>query len=197
MSGRNLKQTNQDKKRARPLRLLKSSLTSNGRGDSSRREIVPNLTPAVFRTPTTVIKTMNRRKKRVKPPIVQQADNLVARHSPQKRVGVDTGLTPFDPGEMTKQPVLSLASRVRFKPLSHLVTNVKTGSEKNKPSSRYHEETGAGVKLFPRFEVPSHKREDSEGVGVKSSPHSLEEEVLPLEGGGLRRGGGQGLSPFP
>ena len=94
MSGKDLKLSRQadlNKKRGRPLRLLKNPLTSNGRGDSSRREIEPKLTPEVFRTPATAVKIRTRKKRGVRPPFVQQADNLVARHSPQQRVGVDTG----------------------------------------------------------------------------------------------------------
>ena len=168
MSGKDLKlsrQANLDKKRGRPLRLLKNPLTSNGRGDSSWREIKPKLTPEVFRTPATAIRIRTKRKRGVRPSIVQPANNPVARYSPQQRVGVDTGLTPYDPGERMKRSVSSLASRVRFKSLSHLVTDVKTNSEKSSLSPRHQEGTGAGVKLSPRFEEPLHEGGGAQGGG--------------------------------
>ena len=215
MSGKDLKLSRQadlNKKRGRPLRLLKSPLTSNGRGDSSRREIEPKLTPEVFRTPATAVKIKTGKKRGVRPPFVQRADNLVARHSPQQRVGVDTGLTPYDPGERIRRPASSLASRMRLKSLSHLVTDVKTDSGKSSPS--FQEETEAGVKMSPRFEEPLHEGGElrvgvkssphSSGfgessdlvgrVGVKNSPHSLKEKVSPHEGGGL---GGVGNKDSP
>lgn len=164
MSGKDLKLSRQadlNKKRGRPLRLLKNPLTSNGRGDSSRREIEPKLTPEVFRTPATAVKIRTGKRRGVRPPFVQRADNLVARHSPQQRVGVDTGLTPYDPGERIRRPASSLASRMRLKSLSHLATDVKTDSGKSSPSFR--EETEAGVKMSPRFEEPLH-----EGGGAQS-----------------------------
>ena len=175
MSGRNLKlsgQANLNKKRVHPLKLLKNPLTSNVRGDSSRQEIEPKLAPVIFRTPATVIKIKSRRKRGVRPPFAQQADNLVAKHSPQQRVGVDTGLTPFDPGERMKQPTLPLVSRVRLKSLSHSVADVGTNSEKSASFPRHQEEIGAGVKLFPRL-VPPQEGRGLEGVikaGVKTSP---------------------------
>ena len=211
MSGKDLnlsRQADLNKKRGRPLRLLKSPLTSNGRGDSSRREIEPK-----FRTPAIAVK-IKTEKRGVRPPFVQRADNSVARHSPQQRVGVDTGLTPYDPGERIRRPASSLASRMRLRSLSHLETEVKTDSGKSSPS--FQEETEAGVKMSPRFEEPLHEGGElrvgvkssphSSGfgessdlvgrVGVKNSPHSLKEKVSPHVGG-LRRGGEQVFSPFP
>ena len=88
---------------------------------------------------------------------------------------------------------------MKLKSLSHLVTDVKTDSEKSSPS--FQEETEAGVKMSPRFEEPLHEggelrvgvkssphssgfEESSDlvgRVGVKSSPHSLMERVSPYE----------------